>query len=100
MAPLKNITIQESLGFESLTCVIFTEIIQTYNSNNITINWNNIIGQKARDITIQLSERFRDYLSRSLLLREVLEIKKNSAFQNLLLPGTTKRQCTFPKNKK
>jgi len=41
MAPLKNITIQENLGFESLNCIIFTEITQTYNSNNIAKNWNN-----------------------------------------------------------
>ncbi len=50
MAPLKNITIQENLGFESLNWIIFTEITRTYNSNNITINWNNMIGQEARDI--------------------------------------------------
>jgi hypothetical protein len=38
MAPLKNITIQENLGFESLNCIIFTEITQTYNSERGTIN--------------------------------------------------------------
>ena len=34
MVPLKNITIQENLGFESLNCVIFTEIIQKYLTDN------------------------------------------------------------------